>query len=278
MIAESGARCLKAGGAAITIGRFGSRRSAVSSEVVQSGRATRAVSRPVARVCEGAAPRGLDELPLEERPRERLARHGANALSSRELLALLLGTGARGRSALVVADELLSDGLRSLAARSLAELEGSRGLGRAKASRLLAALEIGARLASDPGETAPAFHAPADAGRYLLPRYAARPVETFGLLALDVRHRLRREAVVSVGCLTASLVHPREVFQEAVVSRAAALVLFHNHPSGDPEPSAEDLALTRRLAAAGTLMGIEILDHLVLGAGRFVSLKERGVL
>ena len=92
-----------------------------------------------------------------------------------------------------------------------------------------------------------------------------------------MRHRLRREAVVSVGCLTASLVHPREVFQEAVVSRAAALVLFHNHPSGDPEPSAEDLALTRRLAAAGTLMGIEVLDHLVLGAGRYVSLKERGV-
>jgi len=278
MIAESGARCLKAGGAAITIGRFGNGRNAVSSEVVQSGRATRAVSRPVARVREGAAPRGLDELPPEERPRERLARHGASALSSRELLAVLLGTGARGRSALVVADELLSAGLRSLAARSLAELEGARGLGRAKASRLLAALEIGARLASDPGETAPAFHAPADAGRYLLPRYATRPVETFGLLALDVRHRLRREAVISVGCLTASLVHPREVFQEAVVSRAAALVLFHNHPSGDPEPSAEDLALTRRLAAAGTLMGIEVLDHLVLGAGRFVSLKERGVL
>jgi DNA repair protein RadC len=133
-------------------------------------------------------------------------------------------------------------------------------------------------VASDVGTPSPVLRSPEDAGRYLLPRYAARPVETFGLLALDVRHRLRREAVVSVGCLTASLVHPREVFQEAVVSRAAALVLFHNHPSGDPEPSAEDLALTRRLAAAGTLMGIEVLDHLVLGAGRFVSLKDRGVL
>ena len=107
---------------------------------------------------------------------------------------------------------------------------------------------------------------------------AARPVETFGLLALDVRRRLRHEAVVSVSCLTASLVHPREVFQEAVVARAAAILIFHNHPSGDPEPSAEDVALTRRLAQAGTLMGIEVLDHLVLGAGRFVSLKERGVL
>jgi DNA repair protein RadC len=117
-----------------------------------------------------------------------------------------------------------------------------------------------------------------DVARHLMPRYGARPVETFGVLALDARHRLRREAVVSVGCLTSSLVHPREVFQEAVTARAAALVLFHNHPSGDPEPSAEDLALTRRLAAAGTLMGIEVLDHVVLGAGRFTSLRQRGAL
>jgi len=114
--------------------------------------------------------------------------------------------------------------------------------------------------------------------RGIYERYSTLAVEHFGILALDVRHRLTREAVVSVGCLTSSLVHPREVFQEAITCRAAALVLFHNHPSGDPEPSAEDCALTRRLAAAGTLMGIEVLDHLVLGAGRFVSLKQRGVL
>ncbi len=220
----------------------------------------------------------LQELPLDERPRERLAQLGPSALSSRELLAAVLGTGARGASALVVADELLGSGLHSLASRSLHDLERVRGLGRAKAARLVAALELGARLASDGGGGAPSLQSPGETARYLLPRYAARPVETFGLLALDARHRLRREAVVSVGCLTASLVHPREVFQEAVVSRAAALVLFHNHPSGDPEPSAEDLALTRRLAAAGSLMGIEVLDHLVLGAGRYVSLKERGVL
>jgi DNA repair protein RadC len=226
----------------------------------------------------GPAPRRLLDLPREERPRERLARLGPGALSSRELVSVLIGTGARGTSALDVAEQLLSSGLNTLASRSLHELEGARGLGRAKAARLLAALELGARVASDPGGVAPALDSPEAAGRYLLPRYAARPVETFGLLALDVRHRLRREAVVSVGCLTASLVHPREVFQEAVVSRAAALVLFHNHPSGDPEPSVEDLSLTRRLAAAGTLMGIEVLDHLVLGAGRFVSLKERGIL
>src|SRR5204863_6682422 len=129
-------------------------------------------------------------------------------------------------------------------------------------------------LASEPRSGQPLCRTPADTARFLLPRYGARPVETFGLRALAVRHRLKREAVISVGCLTSSLVHPREVFQEAVVARAAALVLFHNHPSGDPEPSAEDLSLTRRLASAGTLMGIEVLDHVVLGAGRFVSLKD----
>jgi DNA repair protein RadC len=222
--------------------------------------------------------RRVRDLPPEERPRERLARFGAGALSNRELVALLVGTGWRRASALDLAERLLDSGLRGLAGRSLAELRGERGLGSAKASRVLAALELGARLASEGRGTPPSFRTPEESARYLLPRYGSRPVETFGLLALDVRHRLKREAVVSVGCLTSSLVHPREVFQEAVVSRAAALVLFHNHPSGDPEPSAEDLALTRRLASAGGLMGIEVLDHLILGAGRFVSLKQRGVL
>jgi len=177
-----------------------------------------------------------------------------------------------------VAEKLLGGGLRGLAGRSLVEVEREHGLGRAKATRILAALELGARLASEGRTGAAVFRTPDESARYLLPRYGARPVETFGLLALDVRHRLKHEAVVSVGCLTSSLVHPREVFQEAVVCRAAALVLFHNHPSGDPEPSAEDVALTRRLAAAGELMGIEVLDHVVLGAGRYVSLKQRGIL
>ena len=226
----------------------------------------------------GVAARRVRDLPAEERPRERLARFGAGALSNRELVALLVGTGSRRASALDVAERLLDSGLRGLAARSLGELRGERGLGSAKASRVLAAMELGARLASEGRGPAPSFRAPEESARYLLPRYGSRPVETFGLLALDVRHRLKREAVVSVGCLTSSLVHPREVFQEAVVARAAALVLFHNHPSGDPEPSAEDVALTRRLASAGALMGIEVLDHLILGAGRYVSLKQRGIL
>jgi DNA repair protein RadC len=218
------------------------------------------------------------DLPRDDRPRERLLSLGAAALSNRELLALVVGTGTRGASALDVAGGLLSRGLRGLRGASAPEIAARAGLGAAKAARILAALELGARLVGEGAGEQPVLRSPEQAARYLLPRYAARPVETFGLLALDVRHRLKREVVVSVGCLTSSLVHPREVFQEAVVSRAAALLLFHNHPSGDPEPSAEDLSLTRRLAAAGTLMGIEVLDHLVLGAGRYVSLKERGAL
>ena len=222
--------------------------------------------------------RRVTDLPEEDRPRERLARQGAPALSNRELLALVLGNGSSRSSVLDMAEELLRDGLRGLAGRSFPELLGESGLGRAKASRVLAALELGSRVAAEGGPSAPSFRTPEETSRYLLPRYASRPTETFGLLALDVRQRLKREAVVSTGCLTSSLVHPREVFQEAIAARAAALVLFHNHPSGDPEPSAEDLALTRRLVSAGALLGIQVLDHLVLGAGRYVSLKERGVV
>jgi DNA repair protein RadC len=216
-----------------------------------------------------AAALTLDQVPEEDHPRARLVRYGAGALSNRELLAVLCCDGR----------ELAPDcpSLRELAGASYDELTTS-GLPPARAARVLAALELGARAASAPREVAAAFRTPEETARWLLPRYSTRPIEMFGVLCLDVRHRLKREAVVSVGCLTASLVHPREVFSVAIAARAAALILFHNHPSGDPEPSAEDVALTRRLVAAGTLLGIEVLDHVVLGAGRFVSLKERGML
>lgn len=146
------------------------------------------------------------------------------------------------------------------------------------AARLRAAVEVGALLAREDMARRETLASPAACARLLMPRYSALPVETFGVLLLNSQHGLLREVVISTGCLTASLVHPREVFKAAIDGRAAALVLFHNHPSGNPEPSAEDLALTRRLSTAGTLMGIEVLDHVVVGAGRYVSLKERGVL
>jgi DNA repair protein RadC len=222
--------------------------------------------------------RRVQDLPPEERPRERLARHGPSVLSSRELLAVVIGTGARGRSALDVADTLAGRSLHELAQFSMAALQRVSGLGQAKAARVLAALELGARVSGQKRDGAPSFETSAKAGAYLLPRYGARPLETFGLLLLDVRQRLRRELIVSTGTLTASLVHPREVFAEAIAARAVYMILFHNHPSGDPEPSPEDVTLTDRLVRAGALLGIEVVDHLVLGAGRYVSLRDRRLL
>jgi DNA repair protein RadC len=148
----------------------------------------------------------------------------------------------------------------------------------AAAERLLAALDLGAAVACE-AATVQRIESPGEAARWLAPRFGLRPVEVFGMIALDVRRGIISCVELSTGCLTASLVHPREVFKAAIDARAAALVLFHNHPSGNPEPSAEDLALTRRLAAAGSLMGVEVLDHVVLGAGAsYVSMKERGIL
>ena len=131
---------------------------------------------------------------------------------------------------------------------------------------------------TEPSEPRPIFRTPDDAGKYLLPRFGAKPVEEFGLLILDTRNRLKRLQIISRGSLNGSLVHPREVFREAVALQAAGLVLFHNHPSGDPTPSREDQSLTRRLREAGNIMGIEVLDHVIVGRGRFVSLKEKGLL
>ncbi len=229
-----------------------------------------------ARVEEGPLPRRVCDLPPDERPRERLARHGAAALSSRELVAILIGTGRRGASALDVAEALVGAGLREMALSTLGDLEATAGLGRAKAARLLAALELGARVASGGRDTRQRFKDTRLTGRYLLPKYGASPVESFGVLLLDARYRLQREMTIAVGSLTGSLVHPREVFREALVARAVHVVLFHNHPSGDPEPSPEDVGLTQRLAAVGDVLGVHVLDHFVLGAG-YVSLRERGL-
>jgi DNA repair protein RadC len=167
---------------------------------------------------------------------------------------------------------------RSLAQASADELcSRVPSLGTERAEILRAAFDLGVLLATETARPEK-FRAPAEVAAYLMPRYCAKPVETFGALYLDIRHGLLRELEISTGNLTTCVVHAREVFKPALDARAAALVVFHNHPSGDPEPSAEDLTLTRRLAAAGSLLGIELLDHLVLGAGRYVSLKDRGTL
>ena len=215
-----------------------------------------------------------------DRPREKLARAGAEALGDNELLALLLGAGTRGRSALDVANSLLESagGLRALTRMGRDELLRAHGVGAARAARVQAALELGRRsLSRDPTER-PQFGTPREVAAFLLPLFGSYPVERFGILLVDTRHRLLRTRILSVGSLDASVVHPREVFREAILAGAAGLVLFHNHPSGDPSPSRDDLSLTRRLMTAGELLGIDVLDHVVLADSRYASMKELGKL
>ena len=212
-------------------------------------------------------------------PREWLREHGPEGLDDAELLALLLRTGARGRSALELARELLGGaGLHGLARALPAELERQAGVGPAKAATLLAALAIGRRLAQRRLHTGDAFRGPEDVFRHFHARLRDAPHEQFHLLLLDGRHRLLREVMASRGTLTASLVHPREVFRPALREGAAALVVAHNHPSGDPAPSSEDREVTRRLVQAGALLGVPLLDHVVVAERGWVSLREQGEL
>jgi DNA repair protein RadC len=215
-----------------------------------------------------------------DRPREKLGRLGAASLGDNELLALVLGSGTRRAGSLALANLVLeaAGGVHGLAALSGGDLRRVPGVGEAKAAQVLAAVELGRRtLLREPADR-PQFLTPGEIALHLLPEFGARPVEQFGLVLLDTKHRLIRTTVLTVGTLDRSVVHPREVFREAASARAAGIVLFHNHPSGDPTPSADDLSLTRRLVAAGELMGIDVLDHVILSATRFVSLRELGRL
>jgi DNA repair protein RadC len=222
----------------------------------------------------------MKELSPDDRPREKLLRHGPAALGDNELVALILGSGYRRTGALTVANELLNirGGLHGLARSTCGDLATVAGVGSAKAAQLLAALELGRRtLAHAPGARIQ-LRTPRDAAAYLLPAFGSRPVEHFGVVLLDSKHRVLRTAVVASGTLNTTIVQPRDVFREAMLGAAAAVVAFHNHPSGDPSPSPDDVELTRRLAAAGTLMGIDLVDHIVLGDARYCSFKEMGQL
>ncbi len=206
---------------------------------------------------------------------------GAAALSSRELLAILVGSGGAGRSAVEVAGEALSsaDGsLRCLASRSAAEIAAVRGVGPAVAARIAAALELGRRMMREgPAERA-RIRGPRDVFDQCGPTLQDLAQEEFRILLLNTQHAVTREIVVTRGVLDGSLVHPREVFRHAIAERAAAIILVHNHPSGDPTPSAEDRACTDQLVAAGRVIGIPVVDHVVVGDGRYVSFAERAWL
>jgi DNA repair protein RadC len=222
----------------------------------------------------------IREWPVLERPRERLLTDGASALASRELLAILIGSGREGASAIDIAGLLLrsADGsLRRLASSSPAELAAVQGIGPAVAARISSALELGRRLAREGPLERMRIRGPRDVYDLCAPAMRDLTQEEFRVLLLNTQHAVVREIVVTRGTLDASIVHPREVFRAAITESAAAMILAHNHPSGDPTPSPEDREVTRQLAEAGRLVGIPVLDHVVVGDGRYVSFVEAGL-
>jgi DNA repair protein RadC len=221
---------------------------------------------------------GIIDWPEAERPRERLLKHGPDALSDAHLLAILLRVGRQDASAVDVAMDILHElqGVAGLVHCGLDELCMIPGVGPAKAAQLKAALELGRRAIAAPLSTGVRIVSSADLFKHFHPRVRNLRHEVFTIVLLDAKNTIIREATVSEGTLTHSLVHPREVFQLAIRESAAALILLHNHPSGDPTPSQEDRLLTSRLIAAGHLLGIRVLDHVVLGDGRYVSFADQG--
>jgi DNA repair protein RadC len=215
------------------------------------------------------------DLPPAERPRERLIRLGPEALSAQEILALILGRGVKGESVMVTAQKLLSrfGNLQGIAVSSVEELSQVNGIGPAKAAQLKAAFELGRRLEGAPREGKAAITSPEDVVSAVGSTLKGKKKEHFLALLLDTRNRLIRTSTVSMGSLDSSVVHPREVFKEAISASAASVIFVHNHPSGDPEPSEDDVELTKRLVESGKLLGILVLDHVILGDGTFVSLK-----
>lgn len=220
----------------------------------------------------------LREVPEEERPRERMLRHGAAGMSNAELLAILLRTGTRSESAVTLSQRLLleSGGLRGLSDRTVEQLCERRGVGPAKALQLLAALELGRRMARTELEASPIIRSPEDVSTLLMEDLRYLQQEHFVALFLNTKNRVIGRETLSVGSLNAAIVHPREVFRAAVKRSAASIICAHNHPSGDPTPSPEDIQLTNRLTEAGHIIGIEVLDHVIIGDRRYVSMKERG--
>ena len=236
----------------------------------------------------GAAPKSttptyhtrIREIPSDDRPRERLLKYGADALSTAELLAILLRTGTDKLNAVRLADHVLSTfgSIRGVASATVEEMADIHGIGPAKAAQIKAAIEFGRRLVAASPEERTKIRSPQDVYNLLGPALRDEKREHFVALLLDTKNGVLRQLTVSVGDLSSSIVHPREVFAPAIRHSAASLIVAHNHPSGDATPSPEDAQVTKRLVEAGELLGIEVLDHVVLGDSRWVSLREKGLM
>ena len=220
----------------------------------------------------------IKELPEFERPREKLIKKGARALKKEELIAILLRSGLKGKNALEVANDiLLKYGDKKLLSASYEELRNMRGIGPTKAVQILAAIELGSRLFKEKSEKEIYINSAEDAIKELV-HIKENKKENFIVLYLDARNKLIYKETVSIGSLNANLVHPREVFEPAVRYLAAQIVLAHNHPSGDPEPSEDDLEITKRLVESGKILGIEVIDHIIITKTGFISFKEKNLI
>lgn len=217
---------------------------------------------------------------MVDRPREKLTRAGVAALGDGELVALVIGSGTRARGALDVAQDVVQTarGVDGLLRLGLDELRGINGVGQARAARLLAAVELGRRALAGEAGPRPQFRSPADLCHYLMPLYGGHRVERFGVLLLDTKLRLIRASILASGSADAVGVEPRDVYREALLASATGVVAFHNHPSGDPSPSGADRLVTVRLAQAGQILGVTLVDHIILGAGQYYSFKAENGL
>ncbi|MEC1374659.1 DNA repair protein RadC [Heyndrickxia sp. FSL K6-6286] len=222
----------------------------------------------------------IRDYPAGERPRERLVKHGARSLSNQELLAILLRTGTKDESVIQMANRVLQafDGLRLLKEASLEEIMKIKGIGFAKAVQILATIEIGRRIGNLTYNDRYIIRSPEDAANYVMNDMRFLSQEHFVCIYLSTKNQVIHQQTIFIGSLNASIVHPREVFKEAFRRSAASIICIHNHPSGDPGPSREDIEVTKRLVECGKIIGIEILDHLIIGDKKFVSLKEKGYL
>ncbi len=227
--------------------------------------------------------KSIKEWPEDERPRERLLRFGANSLSTAQLLAIILRTGSRDKSALELARELLVhfSSIKDIEDTCEAEFSKIKGMGSVKIAQIKAAFELGRRLLQDVADKtsqAPSFKNSNDVYDYYRPMFYGMKKEKFLCVMLDAKNRVFKEMVVSDGSLTSSLVHPREVFRYAIKEAAASVLLVHNHPSGDPNPSRDDIEITERLSKTGRIVGINVLDHIIISDRKYLSLKDKGYL
>lgn len=219
----------------------------------------------------------IHDLPEEERPRERLVRNGSESLSNAELLAIILRTGSREENVVSMCNRILSEySIKQLSLANIKRLTQIHGIGEAKAAQIAALFELARRLETFVEEPKRKVRSPKDVYSLMYPKMREQKKERFITLYLDTKNQILKEETVSIGSLNASIVHPREVFKSALLESSASVIMIHNHPSGDPSPSREDIMVTEKLVEGGKLLGIDVLDHIIIGDGKYVSLKDEG--